>query len=43
MCCLSNEMEPGSHFKLGFKFYDYDENKNIGSVDIVNLMKFLPS
>ena len=25
-----------------FKFYDYDDNHSIGSVDIVNLMKWLP-
>lgn len=25
-----------------FQFYDYDEDKHIGSVDILNLIKFLP-
>ena len=25
-----------------FKFYDYDNDDNIGSVDIVNLLKQLP-
>ena len=25
-----------------FKFYDYDNDDNIGSVDIVNLLKELP-
>ena len=28
---------------MAFRFYDYDNNKNIGSVDIVNLIKFLPT
>ena len=28
---------------MAFRFYDYDNNQNIGSVDIVNLIKFLPA
>jgi hypothetical protein len=25
---------------MAFKFYDYDNNNNIGSVDILNLLKY---
>lgn len=28
--------------ELGFKYYDYDSNGQIGSVDIVNFIKYLP-
>ena len=27
---------------MGFNFYDYDSNGSIGSVDIINLYKYLP-
>lgn len=30
------------HEELGFRFYDYDRNGQVGSVDIVNFLKFLP-
>ena len=29
------------YYKMGFKFYDYDNNGSIGSVDIMNFIKFL--
>lgn len=31
-----------SQIPKAFKFYDYDDNESIGSVDIVNLIKYLP-
>ena len=37
------ESESLGHIAMAFRFYDYDNNKNIGSVDIVNLIKTLPA
>lgn len=42
LCDRSNYASP-QHIINAFKFYDYDGNNNIGSVDIVNLIKYLPS
>ena len=40
MCNLTHESR--LYINLGFDFYDFDKNGNIGSVDIINLYKFLP-
>lgn len=32
-----------NYLKIGFSFYDYDQNGNIGSVDIINMYKSLPA
>lgn len=41
MCLLTSPDK--NYMKMGFNFYDYDQNGNIGSVDILNFYKCLPA
>jgi hypothetical protein len=39
ICCTSHQER--NYIRMGFDFYDYDSNGSIGSVDIINLYKYL--